>query len=128
MVFNEVPRSDSVRKEIDMQDVFSFTPETVCALLAGILALVFAYFPRLRVWYGALASELKSLIMIMSLLVITLVVWLLTYVGAIASDVVITWWTVAKLFVLALIINQPTYMILPEPKDVTLAKIARNMT
>jgi hypothetical protein len=111
-----------------MQDVFSFTPETVCALLAGILALVFAYFPRLRVWYGALASELKSLIMIMSLLVITLVVWLLTYVGAIASDVVITWWTVAKLFVLALIINQPTYMILPEPKDVTLAKIARNMT
>lgn len=99
-------------------DTFSFTPEVLAGLLAFIMALVFAYFPKFRVWYAGLVSGWKSLIVIGTLLLITVVSWLLAHYGLIPTVGPVDWWTAAKAFIMTVLVSQPTYVLLPQMKDV----------
>lgn len=105
----------------------TFTPEIITAISGVVLALFFAYFPIVRVKYGKLASEIKSLIMVFLLLVVAGVIWLLVYYGVLTTTEPITWFSFIKLFFLALISNQPAYTILPQTSDVRTARMLRKI-
>ena len=103
----------------------NFTAEGIAAIGGLILMLVFAYFPKLRVWYGGLQGNVKSLIMLGLLAVVGVAVGLLSHFGVIPSDPV-TWEKIVGIAVALLISNQPTYTIAPKAKDVIEAKIVRD--
>lgn len=103
----------------------TFSAEIISGIVGGILALVFAYFPNLNTSYAGLSSEKKSLIMIWLLFVTSIVVAVLAQYGIIQTQEPVTWVTVVRAFISALIVNQPTHNILPETKAVTEAKAAR---
>ena len=105
--------------------MFEFTPEVIGGIVGLILTLVFAYFPKLRVWYAGLASEVKSYIMIGLLAATALVVTVLAMSGVIVTAEPVTWAVFAKVLFAALLANQPAYSILPETGDVKDAKAAR---
>jgi hypothetical protein len=100
-------------------------PEFISGVVGFILAVAFAYFPKLSTWYAGLQTEIKSLIMIGLLLTTTVAITLLTIYAVIPTPGPITWFSVVKIFFAALIINQPTYVVLPESKSVTKMKEAR---
>ena len=102
-----------------------FTPEVIAAIVGLFLTLVFAYFPKLRVLYGGLQSEIKSLIMLVLLLITAVVIMVLSKYGIIATNEPVTWVLFAKVMFAALIANQPAYTLLPKAADVTAAKLAR---
>lgn len=102
-----------------------FDPEFISGVVGLILALAFAYFPKLNTWYAVLQTEIKSLIMIGLLLATTVVITLLTVYGVVPTPGPVTWFAVVKVFFAALIVNQPAYVILPETKSVTALKEAR---
>lgn len=104
-------------------------PEALTVLAAGVVALIFAYFPGLRTKYAGLATEQKSIIMILLLLILTGVMTGLSCAGVLQVNgfqctkdgFIRAGW----MFMLALAANQGTYKIFPETKDVLLAKQAR---
>lgn len=103
----------------------NFTPEVIAGIVGILLTLIFAYFPKLRVLYGGLQSEVKSLIMLGLILVTALVITLLAYTKVITTNEPVTWLLFAKVMFAALIANQPAYTILPQAADVTRAKLNR---
>ena len=111
---------------IALPGVVSTSPEAIAAMVGFGLMLVFAYFPKLRVWFGGLASEYKSYIMAGLLILSTIVIWLLASYGVIATDQPMTWDSFFKIVIAFLVANQPTYTLLPEAADVKAARLARN--
>lgn len=103
----------------------ALTPEVIAGVVGVLLSLIFAYFPKLNVLYAGLATEVKSLIMIGLLLATSLVIAALSHFGIIQTTEPVTWFLLVKVFVVALMTNQPTYTILPETRGVTAAKEAR---
>ena len=102
-----------------------FDPEFISGVVGLILALAFAYFPKLSTWYAGLMTEVKSAIMIGMLLATTVVITVLTIYGVLPTTEPLTWFSVVKVFFAALIVNQPTYVILPEKRSVRDIKEAR---
>ncbi len=107
-------------------DTISFTPEVLAGIVGLFLMLIFAYFPKLRVLYGGLASEIKSYIMLGLLLATAAVVTLLAHYGVVETTEPITWVLFVKTLFTALIINQPVYTLLPQAADVRAVKLARD--
>jgi len=103
-----------------------FTPEVLAGIVGLFLMLVFAYFPKLRIWYGRLASEVKSYIMLSLLLVTAAVITALAHYGVVATTEPINWILFAKVLFAALIVNQPAYNILPKAADVKAVKLIRD--
>jgi len=101
------------------------SPEFISGAVGFALMLLFAYFPKLNVWYAGLTSEIKSAIMIGLLVITTIIVTVLTVIGELPADQPVTWILVFKVFVAALATNQPAYNLLPEAKAVKEAKEAR---
>ena len=93
------------------------------AIAAGILlSLAFSYIPSLQAWYSAKDSKTQSAIMLAALAVIT--------AGALGVSCA-NWWplvtcdqigvkSLIEAFVAALIANQATYVISPQPAKPTL--------
>ena len=106
---------------------FTFTPEAIAALVGFGLMLIFAYFPGLRVAFGALASEVKSYIMVGLLILATIVIWLLTVNGLIVTPEPVTVNLLLKIIIALLVSNQPTYAVAPEAADVKAAKLKRRV-
>lgn len=104
----------------------TFNAEFVSGVAGAILAGIFAYFPKLNTAYGGLQTEKKSLIMIGMLLITSIAIAILSNYGIIQTAEPVTWVTVIRIFGSALIVNQPTYKILPEAKAVTEAKATRD--
>ena len=102
------------------------TSELIVGAAGVVLSLVFSYIPGLRTWYAGLKDEIKRLIML-GLLLLTagaifgLICYGLIVSGNIACDKngIIG---LVKLFVLALIANQSTYLITPTATDVRAIK------
>jgi hypothetical protein len=116
-----------LREEQKMEPIsFTMTPEAISALVGFVLMLVFAYFPGLRVSYGALASEVKSYIMVGLLVLATIIIWVLTLNGIIVSPEPVSVNTLLNIIFALLVANQPTYAIAPEAADVKAAKLARD--
>jgi hypothetical protein len=105
---------------------FTFTPEAISAVVGFVLMLVFAYFPGLRVKYAALASEVKSYIMVGLLALAAVTIWLLTIYGIIVTTEPITLNTLVQIILALLVANQPTYAIAPEATDVKAAIVQRD--
>ena len=104
----------------------NFTAEGIAALAGFILMLVFAYFPKLRVWYGGLESNIKSFIMLGLLVACEGIIGVLVWQGIIPATEPITWQKFVSIAIALLVANQPTYALLPEARDVTAIKAARD--
>jgi multisubunit Na+/H+ antiporter MnhB subunit len=94
------------------------TENTVGMLAGALLALLFGYAPGLRPWYEALEPTRKALVMAGALLIAAL----LLYGAACYTpwDVGVTcdqtgFWTLAQLFISALVANQAAYLIGVKP-------------
>ena len=104
------------------------SPELFVSLTAGVIALVFGYFPALRVMFAALSSEAKSGIMIGLMVLVGFAAWGAGCIGWIATDLACTQDsipTLIKLILIAIVSNQATNRIAPELEDVKGAKLAR---
>lgn len=98
------------------------------SLFAGaLLSLAFAYIPKLREWFDAKDATTKRLIMAGSLLVVSLAIFggaCGNLLSALPIQLTITCdkggaVNLATYFVLALIANQATFTISPQPKAKT---------
>ena len=110
-----------------MFEPVNFAPEAIASIVGVVLALIFAYFPKLRTWYAALASEVKSYIMLGLLLVAEIAIALLSYYGVIPTTEPITLAKCISIALALLISNQPTYLILPEAGDVKALRLTRDI-
>jgi len=107
-------------------DQLSFSPEVLAGFVGLLLTLVFAYFPKLRVIYGGLASEAKSGIMLGLLTLTALVITLLAMNQVIVTTEPVTWMLFVKVLFTAIVVNQPAYTLLPVAGDVKEAKLLRD--
>ena len=93
------------------------TPELLAAAAGILLSLSFSYIPGLSTWYAAQDPTRKRLIMLAALVVIT------GGVFALSCANVFAWVTcdqagatgLVTAFVLALVANQSTFLITPQP-------------
>jgi hypothetical protein len=93
------------------------TPENLTAIAGILLSLVFSYVPGLKDWYAQLTTEIKRVVMLVLLVVVTGGVLAIACAGyapdlsiAVACDragIVL----LIKAFVAALIANQAAYLI-----------------
>ena len=104
-----------------------FTPVGIGAIVGLVLALVFAYFPKLRVWFAALASEKQSYLRLGLLLLAEIVISLLSYYQVITTVPPFSFATALNIALALIVANQPTSVLLPETKDVTEARILRDV-
>lgn len=103
-----------------------FTPEFLAGVVGVLLTLIFAYFPKLRVAFGGLASEAKSGIMLGLYLLSTAVIFLLGLYGYIPVEVPLNWFDAVMIFFSLVIVGQPTYSVIPEARDVRDVKLERD--
>ena len=94
------------------------TENTVGMLAGALLALLFGYAPGLRPWYEALEPTRKALVMAAALLVAAVLLYgAACYtpwpVGVTCDEA--GFWTLAQLFIAALVANQATYLIGVKP-------------
>lgn len=105
--------------------------ELLAGLAGGLLSLLMSYVPGLNVWFAALDSVKKSLIILGLLLVVAAAVFGLSCAGWAAG------WGIEQTcdqagaqklinaFVAALVMSQATYKISPEAQAVKVAKEIR---
>ena len=94
----------------------------------AVIALVFGYFPSLRVKFAGLTPEMKSVVMILTLIITAFAVWGAGCFGWLDSGVACTKDSLpglVKLIVIAIIANQSVNRIAPETDDVKNAKVNR---
>lgn len=103
----------------------SFTPELLTLVVGTFISVLFNYFPALNVWYAALKTGVKSLIMIVMLAIATIVIYVLALKGVIVVTEPINVFLAIKIFFLAVYANQTTYIISPQTKAVKEAKLSR---
>lgn len=90
--------------------------EQLVALVAAILALLFAYIPGFATWFNPLQAETKRLIMLGLLVVVSAIIFALSCTG-IASYVQCTQagvWEYLKILGVAVIMNQSLFAISPK--------------
>ena len=104
----------------------SFTPELITAIVAMIFSLLFAYFPALRTWYAGLQSGVKASVMLALLCLTSVAVFILAANGVIVTTEPVTMTLFLKVFFLAVVANQTTYILAPESADVRDAKLSRS--
>jgi hypothetical protein len=101
--------------------MFEYSAAVIAAFVGTLLTIFFAYFPRVRVWYAALAIETASLYKLGLMVVIAGVLFGLSFIQPGMSGVFPAPLTPLQLgaVVVALIItNQPVASVLPAPADV----------
>lgn len=99
-----------------------FTPELIAGIVGVALSWLFGWFPGLRTWYAALKSEVKSGIMLGMLAIASVSIYLLAFYGVLEVSEPITWWKVLSVFFAASMLNQVTYSLTPQAKDVKVIK------
>lgn len=89
------------------------TPDDLASYAGILLSLLFAYVPRLSDWYEQIDGVYKRLVMVAALLVVSLIILGLScsaiFVIVTCNQAGIV--MLVRLFVLALIANQATYLI-----------------
>ena len=103
------------------------TPEFLAAVAGVVLSLGFSYVPGLRTSFAGLMPEIKRLVMLALLFVVTIVLTLLTCNGVIETGIACDQNGIVRIvwtFILAMIANQTTYQISPQPPDVQAAAFA----
>lgn len=104
------------------------TAEFLVTATGAVIALVFGYFPALRVKFAKRTPEAKSGIMIGLMVITGFAVWGAGCIGWLNSGIACTSASIPdliKLILMAIIANQATNRLAPETQDVKAAKIAR---
>jgi hypothetical protein len=109
-----------------MEQTVNFTPELVSMIIGFILSTLFAYIPKLNVWFAGLVSKTKSLIMLLLLVLVSTVIYLLAYYGVIVTVQPVNIFTLLQVIFLTIMANQGTYLILPESAAVVQARLSRD--
>lgn len=89
------------------------------ALSGVVLSLLCSYVPGLKQWYGSQSAQWKSLAMLFCLVLVSVGVYILSCVGWL-STVTCDQTGIKALvngFISALVANQATYLISPQPKQ-----------
>jgi hypothetical protein len=110
-----------------MENILS--ADSIVSTTAAVIALVFAYFPVLRVKFAGLSSEAKSGTMIGLMLLVSVAVWGMGCAGWFQSGIDCSQaglMELGKLFLLALVTNQGVNRVSPELADVSEAKKKRS--
>lgn len=110
-------------------NTITLTPDSIIMIVGFLLSLLFKYFPVLRVKYAALASEVKSGIMLglIALTEVVIVVMGCNHMIAVTSLVCVPldYTGLLMTFIITIAGNQGTYNIFPETDDVKSAKMSR---
>lgn len=93
------------------------TAEQLSALAGVILSLAFSYLPGLAPWFDKLETTVKRLVMALLLLVVAAGAFGLSCAGVVdaATCTQAGAWSLLNVFVAALVANQATYLISPQP-------------
>jgi len=105
--------------------IISFTPEVIAGICGLALSWFWAWFPGARTWYAALKPALKSGIMLGLLALFSVGIYLLAFYGVIATTEPVTVMRLVIVFFISTTINQTTYRVTPEAKDVIAIKNVR---
>ena len=103
--------------------------EMLVGVAGVVLSLLFSYIPGLRVWYAALKSEFKQLLMLGLLIVVSGAIFALGCYDILSTGIACDKYGAISLvwmFIAALVANQATYAISPQPNDVIEAKAVRD--
>lgn len=91
------------------------TGEELLAVAGIVVSLIFEYFPKLSVWYNGLEDNIQRLIMLGLVAVIAVTVFGMSCAGL--SDAYTCdkrgAWELVKMFVVGVVANQSTYLVLP---------------
>lgn len=101
------------------------SPEYIVGGAAVALSLLFSYIPGLRTWYAGMGDEIKRLIMLGLLVVVSALFYGLGCWGIFKTDVVCDQSgliVMLRYLLVAIVSNQSTYLISPVTKDVRAAK------
>jgi hypothetical protein len=107
---------------------FILSPVVLASIVAIVVSLLFNYIPGLRVWFGGLKSQFKSLLMIGVLVVVSFAIWGSGCLGLLAVNLSCNAQGVVelvKIFVATILANQATYLLSPVVEDVQTAKDER---
>lgn len=110
---------------MELMEPITFTPEMIINVIAVIASLVASYFPAVSIWFAGLKSEVKSMIMIVGMMIVTVTIFLLVNNGLIPSASPLTWQRALYAFIQALIFNAGTYIASPQTSKVKQIKAAR---
>jgi len=102
------------------------TANELSALAGIVLSLAFSYIPKANTWFAALAAEYKRLIMLGVLLATALAVYGISCAGWFATGITCDQAGITALvqaFIAALVANQATYLITPQPSAVREARL-----
>ena len=106
------------------------TPELIVSIAAGVIALLFGYFPILRTKFAALSSEVKSLVMIGLMVLVGFGAWGAGCLGWMETGVACESAaipTLIKYILLAIVTSQGINRLAPEMADVKAAKVTRDL-
>ena len=95
-----------------------YTPEFIAGAVGIGLSWLFAWFPGLRVWYAGLKPAVKSGIMLGLLALFSVGIYVLAFYGIITTTEPVTVVRLILVFFIATTINQTTYKVTPEARDV----------
>jgi hypothetical protein len=104
---------------------FSFNAIAIAGLVGTLLALFFAYFPSVRVWWASLEQDKKSLFNLGFLVLAEAVIGLLSYYQVIKTVPPFSWQEAIAVFAALVVSNQPVAQLLPITKDVKAALQAK---
>jgi hypothetical protein len=103
----------------------AFTPVFIAGLVGAILTIFFAYFPKVRVWFASLAVEVAAMYKLGMMVIVAIVISLLSYYSVIATVPPFSWPTLVAVIIALIITNQPVQALLPETRDVQVARVSR---
>lgn len=102
------------------------TPEIISAVTGFVVAMLFALVPGLRKWFAGLDSQVKSWFMIGMWIVCGVAISALAVYQVIPCATQVTWADCLGVMLAWVVVNQPTYLILPQLADVRYAIMERN--
>lgn len=111
----------------------AITPDVLTVAAGVVLSLAFSYIPGLRAKFAQLQPEVKQLVMVGILAAVSAGIYGLACTGYLTGIFGLAvacgqsgWVPLLRAFILAVISNQSTYMISPQPADVQKAKQQRD--
>jgi hypothetical protein len=97
---------------------FAFNPIAIATGVGAVVAIFFAYFPKVRVWFAGLEQETRSLITLGVLLLAEVVISLLSFYQVITTVPPFSWEEAVAIAAALIVSNSPVQQLLPVTKDV----------
>jgi hypothetical protein len=106
---------------------FNFTSESLALILGAVTSLVFSYAPGLNAWFAARTDEVKRLVMLGLMVVITGAIYGLACANVLKVNEFVcgqqSLLQFVSILITAVIANQGTYKITPQIRSVAAIKL-----